>query len=120
MTFRSPTDRDRARSAAYRRASAEALTVSVRAASVRRRRREQAQTVLAGLAVLAVIAVVIAGIVLAVKAHSAHTRDCKTNGGRVTSSTSPTVYVSNGKVHQSTDTTYYCVTTDRGIIDVWG
>lgn len=113
-----PGTRDRARAAAWQRSATDAQARAARVAT--NRRQDRMMTLLKILGGLLLSAVVIVGIVFAIKAHAARANDCKAHGGRVTSTHSPSMYVSNGKVHQSTDTTYYCVTTDRGIIDVWG
>lgn len=65
----------------------------------------------AALAVAAIVALCVFGI----RAHQARTRACQGHGGHVTHHTTYTTI--HG--HTDSDTTYYCATTDRGIIDVW-
>jgi hypothetical protein len=61
---------------------------------------------LTGLALLIVVC-----IIVGIRYHNRHVNDCHHNGGHVTHHTA--------YHHGDSDTTYYCVTTDRGVIDVW-
>ena len=112
------TARTASRSAAY---SAAAGDATARMAQMRRKRNQDSLiNVLKIAGAVLVVAAVIALIVFGLKAHAARTNECKHNGGKVTSKTSTHTSYDNGKRHTDSDTTYYCVTTDRGIIDVWG
>lgn len=90
------------------------------AATRREQNSEKIMTLLKGLGVIACIAAFIALVVFGIRAHAARTRDCKAHGGHVTHTTSTHYYSDSHGTHSSSDTTYYCVTADRGIIDVWG
>jgi hypothetical protein len=90
--------------------------------AVRHDHKATAVRLLTVLGVTAAVVAMVGLIVLGVRAHNARVRDCKAHGGRVTSTTvAMPAYNPNTKtVEYQYDTTYYCATTDRGIIDVWG
>lgn len=84
-----------------------------------RRRDDRWITALKIVGVGAAVAAVIAVVVFVMRAHNARVNDCKSHGGKVTSKTSYHTTWVDGKRRTDSDTTYYCITSDRGIIDVW-
>jgi hypothetical protein len=111
MTYRMPSDRDRARSRARSQADTDALN-RLRAVRGRNSKRMEALKMVGAVAVLLLIVV---GVVFGFRAHNHRVNACKAHGGHVTHHTT---YIS-AHGHTDSDTTYYCATTDRGIIDVW-
>lgn len=68
---------------------------------------------------LAMILVIVGVIFLAVQEHGRWTRWCNAQGGHVVDhTTTVTTFNSEGKPGVGSNTTYYCLNADGGIIDI--